>query len=1726
MKFCSDWRWLRVAVWLSAWAWAPSARAEPVEAFVLWGLYGKWGGHIDVQQGRFVKVQPFSFEPQYGDKFNGFDAARASWSSGVGGQFDGIHFVADADADTVLRLTTPYGETRLKPADFPADRERVVKLKGDRCFLVIGRGDPAAGPKSPPVAFEMPRLYKSPKPARPIGLPDGWWRRKETLRIKLSETPDGKIRVRRASNKDGWLYWLVDVEEGALKGAADVSYGGDLLAKARLAGALWLKLEPRWGRLAVHVEWPGGKQNLNPPTTLVETRGPALLVNREPFLVKGTLPRGLDDADAAWLKALGANTLRTRHALPQFEKFGFMAIGMVGRGPGHICRKPLSKREFLDKLTIYLRRVVASTPMLADSPCWLLAQLANEQAFAHDRWSGRYGHNPYGRLDYLLARCYNAVKPVCPMIPTTYSNCALSYRTPDFIECYAHNSYLSKDRGWPPIEEFMRWQGCDRRPFVMTEWGANKYQPEAYLGAPNLPVFEKIHAWNYPNRWRTFTSAGVAGGTNYCLYDYDPAKAKKQIGNDYDKGYSKFGVMTFDRKPKLAIWELWHIWRDFEIEPAADGLCIRFIRGYWARDCKLTLAGRVMAIPDFAPHSKRIVRVPGGAPKRFAWRIDYTTHAGLPMAATGGWPRQVEVDSFMERLKTRSSFKFLRELFDAEVLTADGRRVATLAEMTRKDGVAVVAFRKPNGVTYVTAFSRRRPNQGYYHDGVTADVAFKGKVVRVNELTGEPIPAPVDYEPTTNGTRLKNLRVPYIAKSYGHRAPVKIEVPVYRITPKRVDALAPLGRAAGPEAAARPPAHAAPVAPGIKADFFVAPNGDDRWLGHLATPNAVHTDGPFRTIARARDAVRETKGRAGKVGPFTVLIRGGTYRLRKTLVFGPQDSGAPDAPITFAAYPGEKPIISGGRVVRGWRPGEGPLWHARIAEVAEGRWYPGQLFVNGQRRRRARIPNEGFLRSDGPPRFSREAREAITRQAKIGRVRSAPSRFLGKFGMRYKPGDVRRWRDLDDVTIHVMHAWTSAVHWIAELDEPRRTIRFTGPSRFPASHFERQMPYYVENVREGLDAPGEWYVDRKTGVVSYWPMPGDDMRRAIVVVSALKRLVRFEGIARAGLFVEEITFRGLSFQHADWGPLDQTAENDGFGGVHFLDAAVMAYGARHCVFERCEFAHIGGYAIYLIDGSSHNRVEQCDIHDMGAGGILIGSRWSPYDTFKHALPADDAPLDEVGHHNVVDNCFIHGGGRIFYGVVGVFIAHSPYNTVTHNEICNMPYTAIVVGRRLDYKYSHAHHNTVAYNHLHHLGNGVMSDMAGIYTEGVSPGTRLHHNLIHDVNHYRYGAWGLYCDHASSFVALDHNICYDCMAGAYMQNVGQDNVVRNNIFVAGSDVGQVCDGKRKSDRIPPDSMRIERNIICTPNGQVLGHHWDKDDAFQFDDNLYWKPPGVELKFKDWSWEQWRGMGQDPHSIIADPMFVDAAKNDFRLRPGSPATKVGFEPFDLSEAGLYGEPEWVAAAKTLTFLPFEAMPPPPPGRIDDDFEAMLPGDHADGAQTIGETKTLSIRVTDETAASGRLSLKFTDGPNPQKPHWPYLVYRPRVSGATTRLSFDLRVEKGSRVWHEWRTGGSPYKIGPSIRIDDGVVLVAGRKLASLRLGKWVHMEIVAPIGRGDGGVFSLAIRMPDGKPQRFANLPMRAEAAFDELRWIGFISLADKEAVFYIDNVRLEATSERD
>lgn len=670
--------------------------------------------------------------------------------------------------------------------------------------------------------------------------------------------------------------------------------------------------------------------------------------------------------------------------------------------------------------------------------------------------------------------------------------------------------------------------------------------------------------------------------------------------------------------------------------------------------------------------------------------------------------------------------------------------------------------------------------------------------------------------------------------------------------------MSPLLLGAAVSVVAQMPVTEKPAARPIR--FYVSHRGDDRWSGRSAAPNAAHTDGPFATIAHARDAIRALRReKEGLERPITVYIRGGTYYLDESLVFTPEDSGTPECPITYAAYGWEKPLISGGRPITGWKPAEvngKRAWTATIPRVQAGEWGFRQLFVNGQRRARSRLPRDGFYRWAELP--------GVTAETKWQQ---------GQTQAKFAPGEIKAWRNLTDVEIVAPHLWVDSHLSIASVDEEQNLVTFEQESVFRLTDgFGGGLGrYFVENVFEALDTPGQWYLDRPAGVLYYLPLPGEAPEKVEVIAPRLGQLVRFDGAAEGEAGIHDLHLQGLIFAHSDWRyPADKAGDSQAAVSV---SGAIVLRGAYDCSIRNCTVAHVSNYAIELLNGCQDNAVVGNDLYDLGAGGVKVG-----HDT--------SATLVSDNH--------IHQAGRIYLSAVGVWVGNSGDNQIVHNHIHDLYYTGVSVGWSWGYGPSKAARNVVEYNHIHDIGHGILSDMGGIYTLGVSPGTRLTHNLIHDIENYGYGGWGIYLDEGSSTILVEDNVVYRAKTGGFHQHYGRDNVIRNNIFAMAKQ-GQIM-RSRPEEHL---SFTFERNIVYWSEGPLLASNWK--GGCKLDYNLYWRTGGEPFDFAGMSLEDWRESGQDEHSLIADPLFMAPDRDDFRLKPDSPAFGLVFKPIDLTTVG---------------------------------------------------------------------------------------------------------------------------------------------------------------------------------------------------------------------------------
>ena len=862
--------------------------------------------------------------------------------------------------------------------------------------------------------------------------------------------------------------------------------------------------------------------------------------------------------------------------------------------------------------------------------------------------------------------------------------------------------------------------------------------------------------------------------------------------------------------------------------------------------------------------------------------------------------------------------------------------------------------------------------------------------------------------------------------------------------------------------------------------LHVAPGGRDTWSGRLAIPDRAGNDGPLATLAGARQALRALRQDGTLKGPARVVLQPGTYFLAEPFTLLPLDSDT-----TYAGTAGKSTVISGGVPIAGWREQEPGLWVAKLPRAKGGPWSLRALYVDGRRATLARSPNTGFFRTVG---------KALPFVGPDGKETDS-----AKQAFRFRPGDLQNWPDLQGANAVVFYHWETGMLPLQSVDEASQTVTFAGPFNWP---FWPNQRYYVENVREALDAPGEWYLDRAAGLVYYRPRPDEKLKRATAIAPRLAQLVLFQGDPEAGALVTNVHFENLSFQHTHF-ELEPTGHCDWQAAVT-VNAAVQGSGASRCGFTRCEFSHLGNYAVWFERGCTANTVSGCHIHDGSAGGVRFGQASLP-------SPA------QVTSGNRVSDCLLRDLGRDFYGAIPVWIGQSSDNTVSHNEICDANYSGISCGWTWGYGPSAAHHNVIEFNYLHHLGRGWLCDMAAIYTLGIQPGTVIRNNLIHDIYDWAegYGAGGIYPDEGSSQILIENNLVYRTASGGLTIHYGKDNICRNNIFAYGRD-NQIYLGRRDKD----SSLTLEHNLVYFEEGALFSRESDLRSW----SNLFYHTKGEDITFPlDRTLAQWQAAGQDLGSLIADPRFRNPAKGDFRLKPDSPAVKLGFRPFETSTCGITQPATLVKLARGIARepTPIPRRSQAPALTLEEGFEQTPAGTQADIAITHGEAGTAAIRVSAEQAASGQRSLRFEDAPGLDQSWNPHLWYSPNRTKGLARASFDLRLGAGASLWHEWRDAANPYRVGPSLSVDaSGQLTAAKQPLLLLPRDQWVHLETLCPLGQAAAGAWTLLVTLPGQAPQTFPNLP--CDPKFRELQWLGFVSSATEKAVFYVDNVGIGAT----
>jgi len=667
-----------------------------------------------------------------------------------------------------------------------------------------------------------------------------------------------------------------------------------------------------------------------------------------------------------------------------------------------------------------------------------------------------------------------------------------------------------------------------------------------------------------------------------------------------------------------------------------------------------------------------------------------------------------------------------------------------------------------------------------------------------------------------------------------------------------------------------------------KTAVYVSTLGDDSWSGRLPEPKAGTTDGPFATLARAREAVREMKRNSTLPEvSITVFIRGGQYHFTETFTLTGEDSGTPEAFINWRSFPGEEVVFTGGKNLDGFAPVENPGLLKRLSPAAResvlatdlkalgitdyGDINPRsgnrmELYFRGMFMTQARYPNEGWLTIADVPQSGELVFEGVVPHKRDGIY---VGRHYGRFTYE---GDRPAGWSLEDNDIW-MHGywtwdWSDSFQKAARIDIKKREIYPAPPHHSYGYH--RGQRFYFVNVLEELDMPGEWCIDSRNGVLYFWPP--DRIRDGDVLVSLMKDpLVTFEK-------TDFIVMRGIQFTGS-------------------RGSAVRMSGSGNTLILGCIFKNFGQYAI-VVEGGRRNGIVSCDISEVASGGIRLdggdrktltpGENWAVNNHIHHyakLIKTYQSGIHVSGVGNRIANNCIHDAPHMAIGWSGnehIIELNEVYDVLTETNDAGACYN----GRDPSQQGT-----IIRYNYWHHIGRVSGHGTNAVYFDDALCGNTVFGNIF-----YKAGLPGR------------------AQMGAVFIHGGRYNVIDNNIFIE-------CE--QAYGESPWDDARWAEMSVVHGWHKLLYETVDISSS-PYSDRYPWMANIMDDKrlnvlSRNLVFKCGRFLGRGTQELIdnletdRDPGFMDAAHENFRLRDDSWVydTIPGFQTIPFERIGLYAD-----------------------------------------------------------------------------------------------------------------------------------------------------------------------------------------------------------------------------
>lgn len=674
--------------------------------------------------------------------------------------------------------------------------------------------------------------------------------------------------------------------------------------------------------------------------------------------------------------------------------------------------------------------------------------------------------------------------------------------------------------------------------------------------------------------------------------------------------------------------------------------------------------------------------------------------------------------------------------------------------------------------------------------------------------------------------------------------------------------------------------------------YVDAIHGCDWFSGEY--PQSDCGKGALKTIGRAVQKIERLRQTGAKY-PVTVWLMPGEYPVDATIRIPKGCDNITFRPMLPKPENGKVTVLGAKKLES---VSEDELYGVKClsATVPDGA-IPEDLFVGSHRAEKTRYPEQGYL-------------TPVETGSETGELNDGTDWIIAD-------RDLSKLDGIYDATVVFHHFWveerlriasidpatcktvfTRATVFTAYTDNHRDASESTGRNGDTAQHqvsdANSRMDYIIEGLPQMLKKPNQWVYLRDTNKIYYIPERfGEEQERYVPMVTKL-----FE------IYADNIRFENIDFRYtsshfeSNMGTRSRFVDkskkmaND-VQAFFSADGVIQFCGARNGSLKRCAIREYGLYGVNIDHNCSDIEITECVFENSGGGGVKIF----------HDLSGQE---QTVARNITVTDCLIKNIGLIHTSAVGVLITLAENCRICHNEICYTGYSGISVGWEWGYKAQRTKNILIEKNHIHHISQGQLSDLGGIYLLGVQPGTRILGNLIHDVRDRTYGGSGIYADEGASLMTFENNICYNVSDNGFQLHFGYQNIVRNNILESGR-LGSVWDWMH--DIAPGLLMR--HNIFLSKGDDFFfgGKSIDVISAtMESDFNLFWnfdhRDPTVGRIFQNKeSFEDWQEkFGKDCHSLLADPLFVDYGRKDFRLRKASPAFTIGFEEIDMQDVGI--------------------------------------------------------------------------------------------------------------------------------------------------------------------------------------------------------------------------------